>query len=188
MFTPSSSAVVVASPTRLPSLSAASSRRRSSGRYPDRYAATGASAEVDCSTLRAAMATASAPRRDRMKASVWTFSLTRAASRSAVCAVAVRRSRVPASPRAPASDGSSGGSHSAKASGPRGDPSSVTSSASSPVSSRAQAAGEPMVAEESTNTGSDPAWCATTRRSRRSTCPTCEPKTPRYPWHSSMIT
>ena len=82
----------------------------------------------------------------------------------------------------------SGGSHSAKASGPRGDPSSVTSSASSPVSSLAQAAGEPMVAEASTNTGPDPAWCATTRRSRRSTCPTCEPKTPRYPWHSSMIT
>ena len=36
MLTPSSSAVVVASPIRLPSDSAASSRRRSSGRYPER--------------------------------------------------------------------------------------------------------------------------------------------------------
>ncbi len=130
------------------------------------------------------MATASAPRRERMKASVWTFSRTRAASRSAVWAVAVRRSRDPVSPRASVS----GGSHSANASGPRGDPSSVTSSASSPVSSRAQASGEPMVADASTNTGPDPEWCVTTRRSRRSTCATCEPNTPRYPWHSSMIT
>ena len=84
-----------------------------------------------------------------MKASVWTFSLTSRPSRSAACAVAVRRSRAPASPRASVS----GGSHSANASGPRGDPSSVTSSASSPVSSRAQAPGAPTVAEASTNTG-----------------------------------
>ncbi len=71
------------------------------------------------------------------------------ASRSAVCEVAVRRSLAPASPRASVS----GGSHSAKASGPRGEPSSVTASASSPVSSRAHAAGEPTVAEASTKTG-----------------------------------
>ena len=89
------------------------------------------------SDRRAASATASAPRRDLMKASVGTFSLTSRPSRSAASAVAVRRSRAPASPRASVS----GGSHSANVSGPRGEPSSVTSSASSPVSSRAQAPG-----------------------------------------------
>ena len=140
------------------------------------------------SERRAASATASAPRRDLMKARVGTFSPTSRASRSAACAVAVRRSLAPASPRASVS----GGSHSAKASGPRGEPSSVTSSAASPVSSRAHVPGVPTVAEASMNTGRGGppggAWCATTRRSRRSTCPTCEPNTPRYPWHSSMIT
>ena len=84
-----------------------------------------------------------------MKASVWTFSLTSLPSRSAAWAVAVRRSRAPVSPRASVS----GGSHSAKASGPRGEPSSVTSSASSPVSRRAQTPGAPTVAEASTKTG-----------------------------------
>ncbi len=152
MLTPSSSAVVAASPTRRPSLIAASRSRRSSGRYPDRYAATLASgASWPPSDRRAASATVSAPRRDRMKASVGTSWRTSRASRSAVCAVAVRRSRAPTSPRAPVS----GGSHSANASGPRGEPSSVTSSASSPVSSRAQAPGVPTVAEASTNTGRD---------------------------------
>ena len=152
MLTPSSSAVVAASPTRRPSLIAASRSRRSSGRYPDRYAATLASgASCPPSDRRAASATVSAPRRDRMKASVGTSWRTSRASRSAVCAVAVRRSRAPTSPRAPVS----GGSHSANASGPRGEPSSVTSSAASPVSSRAQAPGVPTVAEASTNTGRD---------------------------------
>ncbi len=150
MLTPSSRAVVAARPTRRPSLIAASRLRRSSGRYPDRYAATLASdASGPPSDRRAASATVSAPRRDLMKASVGTSCRTSRASRSAVCAVAVRRSRTPASPRASVS----GGSHNANASGPRGEPSSMTSSASSPVSSRAQAPGAPTVAEASTNTG-----------------------------------
>ena len=84
-----------------------------------------------------------------MKASVWTFWLTsrRAGLRPLrwPCGAAGR----PASPRRvgqrrlPQGEGS----------GPRGEPSSVTASASRPVSSRAQSSGAPTVAEASTKTG-----------------------------------
>ena len=122
-------------------------------------------------------ATVSAPRRDLMKASAGTSDLTSAASRSAASPVAARRDLT--SPRVYIS----GGSHSANVSGTRGEPSSVTAITSRPVSSRAPAAGSAIVAEASTKTGaiwpSSGLCCAATRRSLRSTCATCEPKTPR---------
>ncbi len=66
--------------------------------------------------------------------------------------MAVRRTGAPASPRSAVS----GGSHSPKVSGPRGAPSAVTATASSPVSSRAQVSGSLIVAEPRMKTGSRP--------------------------------
>ena len=70
MSTPSSSAFVVARARSLPSLIADSSARRSSGRYPPRYAATDPASESsisrrwDCATV----ATDSAALRERVNA------------------------------------------------------------------------------------------------------------------------
>ncbi len=96
--------------------------------------------------------TVSAPRRERMKARVRTPSATRSASRSAISAVAERRTGAPCSP----SSEVNGGSQSASATWPRGDPSSVTASTSSPVSRVAETAGSATVADASTKVGEEP--------------------------------
>jgi hypothetical protein len=83
--------------------------------------------------------------------------------------------------------GSSGGSHSAKVTAPRGEASSVTAVTGSPTSRDAVPAGSPEVAEARTNVGELP-YRVAARRSRRRTWATCEPKTPRYVWHSSTTT
>ena len=94
MSMPSSRAFVVASANRSPDRNFASSSRRSSDRYPPRYAAirlaSSGSMAATCSCAVAAMA--SAPLRLRTNARVWTPSTTRSANRSAVVAVAVRSS------------------------------------------------------------------------------------------------
>ena len=98
MLTPSSSAVVVASPVIWPVATAISSARRSSARYPERYAATLAvrsAAPASASARLAPSATASAPRLDRTNASAGTFPPTRSASSPAASAVAVRRTGAP---------------------------------------------------------------------------------------------
>jgi hypothetical protein len=63
----------------------------------------------------------------------------------------------------------------------------VTATHGTPESRDADAAGSDTVAEASTNTGSAP-YLAATRRSLRSSSATCDPNTPRYPWHSSTTT
>ena len=93
----------------------------------------------------------------------------------AASAVALRRTRAPASPR----NWDVGGSHSASVSAALGAPSAVTAVAGRPVSSFAHSAGSLMVAEASMNTASRPVRATMTRRSRRSTCAMCEPNTPR---------
>ena len=95
-----------------------------------------------------------------------------------------------------------GGFHKAKVRGPCGEPSSVITLALSPVSSSKCSAGLAMVAEVAMNVGAGlapalgdrkgsplpsgnrrespiPWYSAHTRRSRRSTHATCDPKTPR---------
>ena len=83
-------------------------------------------------------AMASTPRRDRTKAMVRTPPTTRSASRSAVSAVALRRTGAPFSPT---NRSCSGGSTRANARAPRGDPSSVTAVIGTPVSRLAETAG-----------------------------------------------
>lgn len=122
------------------------------------------------------MATASAPTRERTKVSVRAPSVTRSAITRAASAPAERRTAAPFSPVTPAP--SSGGSQSATVRDPCGDPSEVTATHGAPMSFSAVAAGSAVVAEHSTNTGSAPYRCAS-RRSRRSTSATCDPKTPR---------
>ncbi len=63
----------------------------------------------------------------------------------------------------------------------------VTSAISRPVRRIAAAAGSLTVADTRTNTGSEP-YFAQIRRRRRTIWATCEPNTPRYPWHSSTTT
>jgi hypothetical protein len=143
MFTPSSSAVVAAIPVIRPSRRPASSSRRSSGRYPDRYEETLRAPR----SPRASSATDSAPLRERVKASAGTPALTSSDSKLAASAVTARRAR------SPGRVCSSGGSQSANVSGARGELSAVTGTASSPVSSRAQRSGSAIVADARTNTG-----------------------------------
>ena len=100
--------------------------------------------------------------------------MTRSVSRSATSLAAERRTGAPFSP----CPGTNGGSHSARASRPRGDPSSVTAVTSSPVSRPAETSGSATVAEASTKVGSAP-YSAATRRSRRMIWATWAPKTPR---------
>ena len=86
--------------------------------------------------------------------------------------------------------GSSGGSHSTTVLVPAGDASSViarTSSGPTPINRAALAAGSAVVADAMTKVGYAP-YAAATRRSRRSTSPTCAPNTPRNAWHSSSTT
>lgn len=104
---------------------------------------------TSASLARADRATVSAPRRERMKASVRTSARTRSARRSAASAVAVRRTGAPPSPRSSVR----GGSHSAMVVDPLGEASTVTSSISSPVSLIANAPGSLAVAEASRNVG-----------------------------------
>ena len=63
----------------------------------------------------------------------------------------------------------------------------VTGTTGAPTRREADVSGSLTVALARTNTGEAP-YLAHTRRSRRSTSATCEPKTPRYPWHSSTTT
>ena len=58
--------------------------------------------------------------------------------------------------RAPEPASTSGGFHNAKSRSPRGEPSSVISSTSSPQSDEAKVPGRPMVAEQNTNVGVEP--------------------------------
>ncbi len=109
-----------------------------------------------------------------MKASVRTRSTTRSVSRSATSLVADRRTGAPFSP----TPGTKGGSHSASAVRPRGEPSSVTAMTSSPVSRPADTSGSATVAEASTKVGWAP-YSAATRRSRRRIWATWAPNTPR---------
>ena len=76
-------------------------------------------ASTSPSSRRAVAATVSAPRRERMNASVRTRSTTRSVSRSATSLVAERRTGAPFSP----TPGTNGGSHRASAVRPRGEPS-----------------------------------------------------------------
>ena len=89
--------------------------------------------------------------------------------------MADRRTGAPCSP---AYEGISGGSHSANSVAPRGEASSETLMTGRPVSRSADTSGSLEVADASTNVGDAP-YRAQTRRSRRSTCATCEPNTPR---------
>ena len=109
-----------------------------------------------------------------MNASVRTPSTTRSASRSAVSDDAARRTGAPCSPVREVN----GGSQSATATWPRGEPSSTTGTKSRPVSRWAWTSGSATVAEASTNVGWAP-YAAHTRRSRRSTWATWAPNTPR---------
>ena len=102
-------------------------------------------------------------------------STTRSASSRADSALEERRTGAPFSPERP---GTSGGSHRAKARDPRGEPSWLTALTGRPTSRPADTSGEDTVAEASTNAG-DPPYLAHTRRSRRTTWATCEPKIPR---------
>ncbi len=97
-------------------------------------------------------ATVSAPRRERTKARVRTRSTTRSVSRSATSLAAERRTGAPFSP----SPGTNGGSHSASAVRPRGEPSSVTAVTSRPVSRPADTSGSATVAEARTKVGCAP--------------------------------
>ena len=94
-------------------------------------------------------ATVSAPRRERTKASVCSRSRTRSVSRSATSLVADRRTGAPFSP----TPGTNGGSHSASAIRPRGEPSSVTAADVEPGEPAADTSGSATVAEASTNVG-----------------------------------
>ena len=85
-----------------------------------------------------------------------------------------RRSGAPCSPVRSVS----GGSQRANVAPGRGEPSSVTASTGAPTSRVAAAAGSATVADARMNTGSAP-YRRQIRRSRRSTCPTWEPNTPR---------
>ncbi len=104
---------------------------------------------------------------------------TASASRSAVSISAERRTGAASATPSASKPGSGGGSHSANVTPARGDPSSVTASTGRPVSRPAVVAGSPAVAEARMNVGADP-YRAQMRRSRSSTCATCEPNTPRY--------
>ena len=103
-----------------------------------------------------------------------TSSATRSASRSATSDDAARRTGAPFSPAWL----TNGGSHSSSDTWPRGEWSAVTASTGSPVSRPAATSGSETVAEARTKVGDAP-YIAHTRRSRRSTCETCAPKTPR---------
>ena len=70
---------------------------------------------------------------------------------------------------------------------PLGDASSRTASTGKPSSRSADTSGSETVADAKMNVGVEP-YFAQTRRSRRSTAATCDPKTPRYEWHSSTTT
>ncbi|OIQ72693.1 hypothetical protein GALL_456780 [mine drainage metagenome] len=208
MSTPSSRALVVASARNRPSRIADSSARRSSGRYPPRYAATCVASPG--STARrfswATVATVSAARRERVKASVRAPATVRSVRRSATSAVAERRGAAASTTSSRSSSGagtahgssvgsgrtrgSSGGCQRANVLRPAGEPSSVTattSSGSTPRSRAALIAGSAVVAEASRNVGCAP-YDQARRWSRRSTAATCAPNTPRNAWLSSMTT
>ena len=68
-----------------------------------------------------------------------------------------------------------------------GDASRSTAVAGSPVSASASSPAFAIVADASRNCGSAP-YTRASRRSRRSTFATCEPKTPRYTCASSTTT
>jgi hypothetical protein len=121
----------------------------------------------------------SAPLRDFANAIVRTPSPTRVARISAASAFALRR--------APDSSSRIGGFQSANSFSPRGEASSGKASNSRPVSRAARSAGLPIVAEAVTNDGVDP-YRAATRRRRRSTLATCDPKIPRSACISSTAT
>ena len=167
MSMPSSRALVAASPISSPRAQRRLDRRgapRAGSRRgtPPPGPASDGSTSASCSA--AVIATCSAPRRDRTNASVRTSSTTRSASRSAVSDDAARRTGAPFSPVHDVN----GGSHSASATWPRGESSSVTGKTSRPVSRPAVTAGSAIVADASTNVGCAP-YSAQTRRSRRST-------------------
>ncbi|MNI78944.1 hypothetical protein D3C73_1353690 [compost metagenome] len=100
MSMPSSNADVLETPSSWPDLKACSKARRSSGKYPERYAATrpGRLGSTSSSSLLVMDAMDSAPRRDLMNAMVLTREETRLARMSAVSATAVLRCLAPFSP------------------------------------------------------------------------------------------
>ncbi len=97
-------------------------------------------------------AVSSAARRDRTNVSVWAPSATRSAITRAASAPAERRTGAPFSPVRSAR---SAGSHNATVRAPWGEPSSVTSSTGSPMSSAAVAPGESVVALAKITVGDD---------------------------------
>ena len=109
--------------------------------------------------------------RDFMKTIVRAPSITSEASRSAASASGDRRAIVASSV--------TGGFHIAIVRLVPGEPSrSITRTSSNPVSRVASSPGLAIVADASRKRGDVP-WISHTRRSRRSTLATCEPKTPR---------
>ncbi len=96
----------------------------------------------------AALAMASAPRRERMNASVRTCCRARSVTRSAAAAIAERRTGAPFSPRRSVSSGS----QNATVTAPCGDASSVTAVAGAPISRAKCPAGSADVADAPMNT------------------------------------
>ena len=152
---PSSRAFVAARPRRAPERRRCSSSRRSSGRYPPRYAAMAVprAGSTWLSDRRALAATVSTPARDRANATVCTPSTTRSAKRSPVSATALRRCGASSLPPPP---GTRPGSHRPNVIDSRGDPSWVTDRTGIPIRALAWVCGSATVALARMNVGEDP--------------------------------
>ena len=168
MSTPNSRAFVATTARIEPSCSLASIRRRSSGRYPARYAVT-----------RAPLVTRSWAWAEMTSASE------REATKQIVCNPASVRSAT--SPVASVEMDSAGCHKTTSRPGCGEQSSSTTSTFSTPSRRVPASAAFVEVALESRNTGSAPC-IRQSLRSRRITWATCAPKTPRYWWASSMTT
>ncbi len=191
MSIPSSRALVAARPSSRPERRSDSRARRSSGRYPPRYARTRSPLTACSRTDAARISTA---RRDRANVNVEVPWSTSWPMRSAA---SVRVPRKPGmgwsgSPgrSVPAPAGAGGcpvrspgrpspwGFHRMMSTAPRALSSTSTTSAATPSRRSAVEPGSATVAEAATNVGVAPCRAATRRR-RRSTRATCDPKTPR---------